>query len=156
MGEATAWADYVLPDSTCFERWTVVGVAPTILTKCSGVRQPAVGSLDANMNYTPVLPNTKTLEDILIGLARAAGWPVGLDRAWDYWRQVITNMAVDGGGPGLDYVLARGGRFDGYEIRGDPAQAVMNGLGNRVVSPRHPSIASMYGRMTRSTRQMRP
>lgn len=115
MGEATVWADYVLPDSTYFERWTVVGVAPTILTKCSGVRQPVVGSLDGNMNYTPVLPNTKSLEDILIGLAKAAGWPVGLDRAWDYWRQVITNMADDDNGPGLDYVLARGGRFEGYE-----------------------------------------
>lgn len=115
MGEATVWADYVLPDSTYFERWSVVGVAPTILTKTSGVRQPVVGALDASMNYTPVLPNTKTLEDILIGLGKAAGWPVGLDRAWDYWRQVITNMAADDSGPGLDYVLARGGRFDGYE-----------------------------------------
>lgn len=129
MGEATAWADYVLPDSTYFERWTVVGVAPTILTKCSGVRQPVVGSLDANMNYTPVLPNTKTLEDILIGLAKTMGLPVGLDRAWDYWRQVITNMAVDDNGPGLDYVLARGGRFDGYEnaYDGDRLKARFSG-----------------------------
>ncbi len=115
MGEATVWADYVLPDCTYFERWACPGVAPTILTKTSGVRQPVVGTLDANMNYTPVLPNTKTLEDILIGLATAAGWPVGLQRAWDFYGQLIANIGAQDGGPGLDYVLAHGGRFENYD-----------------------------------------
>lgn len=112
MGEATVWADYVLPDTTYFERWSVVGVAPTILTKTSGVRQPVVGTLDADMRYTPVLPNTKMLEDVLIGLASAAGWPVGLSSAWDFYRQLIANVAAQDGGPSVGDVLARGGRFE--------------------------------------------
>lgn len=114
MGEATAWADYVLPDTTYFERWSAPGVAPTILTKTTGVRQPVVGTFDASMNYTPVLPNTKTLEDILIGLAKVMGLPVGLDRAWDFYHQLIENIGAEGGGPGGAYVLARGGRFENY------------------------------------------
>jgi len=111
MGEATVWADYVLPDTTYFERWTAVTVAPTILTKLTGVRQPVVGTLDAEMNYTGVLPNTKMLEDILIGIGKAMGLAVPWDRAWDFWNQILTNIATDSGGPGLDFVLARGGRF---------------------------------------------
>ncbi len=112
MGEVAAWADYVLPDTTYLERWTAVTVAPTILTKLHGIRQPVVGTLDAEMNYTGVLPNTKMLEDILIGIGKAMGLQVPWDRAWDFWKQILTNIAADAGGPGLDYVLARGGRFE--------------------------------------------
>ncbi len=115
MCEATAWADYVLPDTTFFERWTSHTVAPTIINKVTVVRQPVVGRMDAEGNYTGVLPNTKTLEDILIGLGRAMGLPVPWKNAWDFWRRVITNAATDDNGPGLDYVLARGGRFENYE-----------------------------------------
>lgn len=32
MSDAAIWADYVLPDTTYFERWTAVSVAPTIVT----------------------------------------------------------------------------------------------------------------------------
>jgi anaerobic selenocysteine-containing dehydrogenase len=111
MGVTAAWADYVLPDTTYFERWTAVTVAPTILTKLTGARQPVVGTLDADMNYTGVLPNTKTLEDILIELGNAMGLTVPWDRAWDFWKQILTNIGTDSNGPGLDAVLARGGRF---------------------------------------------
>lgn len=115
MGEATAWADYVLPDTTYFERWTVQGLPSTIITKASGVRQPVVGSVDpATGDYTGVLPNTKTLEDILIGLGNAMGLPVGLRNAWDYWGKAIGNLAAQNSGPGTDSVLARGGRFEDY------------------------------------------
>ncbi len=116
MGEATAWCDYVLPDTTYLERWTVVSVAPTLVTKISGVRQPVVGHVDAETgDYTPVLPNTKTLEDILIGLARTMGWPENLRNAWEYWGQLIENVAKDGAGYDINYVLARGGRFEAYD-----------------------------------------
>ena len=115
MGETTAFADYILPDSTYLERWSTPHVAPTIRTKTSGIRQPVVGTLDADMDYTPFLPNTKTMEDIHIGLAKKAGWPVGLDRNWDWARQLIENIGLEDGGPGMDYVLARGGRFEGPE-----------------------------------------
>ncbi|MEK7711363.1 MAG: molybdopterin-dependent oxidoreductase [Planctomycetota bacterium] len=111
MGVTAAWADYVLPDTTYFERWTAVTVAPTILTKLTGVRQPVVGATDSNMNYTGILPNAKTLEDILIGIGNAMGLSLPWTNAWDFWRQIITNIATDSTGPGLDAVLARGGRF---------------------------------------------
>ncbi len=115
MGEGAAWSDYILPDSTYFERWSVGKVAPTIVTKLSGVRQPVVGTLDANMNYTPVLPNTKMMEDILIQLGNSMGLPVGLANAWDFFKQLIENIGADDSGPGMDYVLARGGRFENYD-----------------------------------------
>ncbi len=118
MGETTAWADYVLPDTTYLERWTALsGVTPTTITKTTTVRQPVVGTIDpGNGDYTGVLPNTKTLEDILIGVGKAIpGAPTPPWRnAWDYWRQHIENMAVQSSGPGVDYVLARGGRFEDY------------------------------------------
>jgi anaerobic selenocysteine-containing dehydrogenase len=120
MGEATAWADYVLPDTTYLERWTVVGLTPTTITKASPVRQPVVGTISANGDYTGVLPQAKTLEDILIGLGKAmhaidSSVPMPpWSNAWGYWGQAIANMAADAGGPGRDYVLARGGRFADY------------------------------------------
>ncbi|ODU25248.1 MAG: hypothetical protein ABS95_00540 [Verrucomicrobia bacterium SCN 57-15] len=115
MGEATQWADYVLPDTTYFERWTVIGAPSTIITKYTGVRQPVVGTIDpVTGDYRGVLPNTKTLEDILIGIGKAGGWPVGLNNAWDYWGKAIGNMAAQNSGPGTEYVLARGGRFEDY------------------------------------------
>jgi len=125
MGETTAYADYILPDSTYLERWSTPHVGSAINTKTSGVRQPVVGSFDAQMNYTPFLPNTKTLEDILIGLGKSMGLPMDLldenggttplDRAWDYHSQLINNIGDEGGGPGMDYVLARGGRFEDFD-----------------------------------------
>jgi len=120
MGEATAWADYVLPDTTYLERWTVVGLTPTTITKASPVRQPVVGTISANGDYTGVLPQARTLEDILIGLGKAmhaidSSVPMPpWSNAWGYWGQAIANMAADAGGPGRDYVLARGGRFADY------------------------------------------
>jgi len=115
MGETASWADYILPDTTYLERWSTPHIAPTIRTKTSGIRQPVVGTLDADMNYTPFLSNTKTLEDILIGLAKKMDWPVGLDRNWDWAKQLIENIGLEDDGPGMKYVLARGGRFEGPE-----------------------------------------
>jgi anaerobic selenocysteine-containing dehydrogenase len=112
MGETASYADYILPDSTYLERWSTPHVAPTIRTKTSGIRQPVVGTFDGDMNYTPFLPNTKTLEDIHIGLAKKMGWPVGLDRNWDWAKQLFENIGLEDGGPGMDYLLARGGRFE--------------------------------------------
>jgi anaerobic selenocysteine-containing dehydrogenase len=141
MGETTAFADYILPDTTYLERWSTPHVGSAINTKVSGVRQPLVGTLDVDMNYTPILPNTKTLEDILIGIGNALrergvdvpmdledenGDPTPLSNAWSWHRQLISNIAdEDGGVPGatpqerLDYVLARGGRFENHDAAYD-------------------------------------
>ena len=137
MGEVAAWADYVLPDTTYLERWTVVGLTPTTITKASPVRQPVVGTINANGDYTGVLPNTKTLEDILIGLGNAMN---ALDgsvpkppwrNAWDYWGKAIANVAAQSSGPGSDYVLARGGRFDDY-TRAYDGEKQLNRFGGRI------------------------
>ncbi len=125
MGETASLADYILPDSTYLERWSTPHVGSAINTKTSGIRQPVVGSFDANMNYTPALPNTKTMEDILIGIGKklglpmegedANGNPVPINNAWDWHKQLIANIAGEGdSGLSMDYVLARGGRFEDY------------------------------------------
>ncbi len=140
MGETTAWADYILPDSTYFERWSTPHVGSAIPFKASPIRQPVVGTLDSDMNYTPVLPNTKTLEDILIGLGNAMGLdmtgedpdgdPVPMTKAWDFHKQMIENIGLEDGGPGLDAVLARGGRFN------DPGTEYADGHMNKVYGKR--------------------
>ena len=124
MGETSAWADIVLPDTTYLERWSTPHVGSAINTKVSGIRQPVVGTLDAAMDYTPFLPNTKTLEDMLIGIGKVMGLPMvledengdptPLDRAWDFHSQLIHNIGDEGDGPGMDYVMARGGRFEDH------------------------------------------
>ncbi|MHB1310269.1 MAG: molybdopterin dinucleotide binding domain-containing protein, partial [Limisphaerales bacterium] len=121
MGEVTAWADYVLPDTTYFERWSVVGLTPTTINKASPVRQPVVGVVQAaNGDYQGVVPQARIMEDILIGLGNAmhaidASVPKPPWRnAWDYWGKAIANMAAQGDGPGTEAVLARGGRFEDY------------------------------------------
>lgn len=138
MGEAAAWADYVLPDTTYLERWTVVGLTPTTITKASPVRQPVVGTFDSvTGDYTGVLPQAKTLEDILIGLGNAmhamdSSVPKPPWRnAWGYWGQAIANMAADAGGPGRDYVLARGGRFADH-TQAYSGDRLLNRFGGRI------------------------
>ncbi len=162
LGEASAWADYVLPDTTYLERWTVVGLTPTTITKASPVRQPVVGRVDpVTGDYGGVLPQAKTLEDILIGLGNAMH---ALDpsvpkppwrNAWDYWRQHITNMAVQNNGPGLDAVLARGGRFEdstaAYE--GERLRHRFNGriyfFSEKLATKRHPMTGEWFDGLPR-------
>ncbi|MHC4093659.1 MAG: molybdopterin-dependent oxidoreductase, partial [Planctomycetota bacterium] len=140
MGETTAWADYILPDSTYFERWSTPHLGSAIPFKASPIRQPVVGCFDSEMNYTPVLPNTKTLEDILIQLGDAMGLdqtgvdpdgnPVPITKAWDFHKQMIENIGLEDGGLGLNTALARGGRFN------DPGTEYADGHMNKVYGKR--------------------
>ncbi len=133
MGEVAAWADYVLPDTTYLEKWGFPGMTPTILTKATSFQQPVVGKLDgrdigaAPFNpeapnvYTPVLPNTKTVGDIHIGLAKALGLPgVGekafqdgspLNTYWDFNKKGLENLAKNTGKP-IAEIVAKGGMFE--------------------------------------------
>lgn len=132
MSETTALADYIFPDVSGYEQWATPHVAPAILTRTSGVRQPVVEKL---------YPNTRLMEDVLIEIAKKMALPgfgdngldkgISLNRAEDWYRRLIANIAcADGGVPGnnedekIEYVLARGGRFedysqayDGYQVR---------------------------------------
>ncbi|MBI4013194.1 MAG: molybdopterin-dependent oxidoreductase [Candidatus Rokubacteria bacterium] len=133
MGEVAAWADYVLPDTTYLEKWAFSGMTPTILSRATPFQQPVVGKLDgkdigsvpfnpdAPNVYTPVLPNTRTVGDIHIGLARALGLPgIGpgafedgspLDTYWDYYRKGLQNLAKNTGKP-IAEIVAKGGVFE--------------------------------------------
>lgn len=133
MGEVAALADYVLPDTTYLEKWAFPGMTPTILSKATPFQQPVVGKLDgkgigtvpfdpdAPNVYTPVLPNTKTVGDIHIGLAKALGLPgVGekafedgssLNNYWDFYKKGLQNLSKNTGKP-VSEIVAKGGVFE--------------------------------------------
>ncbi len=133
IGEVAVFADYVLPDTTYLEKWAFPGMTPTILTKATPLQQPVVGKLDgkdvgtATFNpdapnvYTPVLPNTKTVGDIHIGLAKALGLPGVGDKAfqdgsplnnyWDFYKKGLQNLSKNTGKP-ISEIVAKGGVFE--------------------------------------------
>ena len=126
MGETSSLADYILPCRHYLEDYGTPHVAPTILTTTSGLRQPVV---------EPVFKDTRMLEEIFIDLALKMGLPgygkdgLGpgrdLNTPWDWYKRLAANIAYgDKEGeavPGatedekVQYVVARGGRFEGYE-----------------------------------------
>ena len=61
--ESTFWADYVLPDPTCLERWEFVDGVPSVGRAVLGMRSPAV----------PALHDTMPTGDVVIRLARSIG-----------------------------------------------------------------------------------
>jgi anaerobic selenocysteine-containing dehydrogenase len=133
LGEVAAWADYVLPDTTYLEKWGFPGMTPTILSRGTSFQQPVVGKLDgkdigtapfnpdAPNAYTPVLPNTKTVGDIHIGLAKALGLPGVGDKAfengsplntyWDFHKKGLENLSKNTGKPIVE-IVAKGGVFE--------------------------------------------
>ncbi|MEW5911058.1 MAG: molybdopterin-dependent oxidoreductase [Thermodesulfobacteriota bacterium] len=123
MGETSSLADYILPCRHFLEDYATPHVAPTILTKTSGVRQPVV---------PPVFKDTKMLEQIFIDLALKMGLPGygkdglgpgrNLNEPWDWYKLMVANIANGDkekeAVPGateeerVRYVLERGGRFE--------------------------------------------
>ncbi|GAW91247.1 molybdopterin-dependent oxidoreductase [Calderihabitans maritimus] len=122
IGETSMYADYILPDVTYLERWGTPHTAPTILTTVSKVRQPVV----------KVHPETRSLEEILIDLAKRLNLPgfgkdgfgpgLDLEKPEDWYLKMVANYAY-GDKPGdavpgatekekIQYVLDRGGRFE--------------------------------------------
>jgi anaerobic selenocysteine-containing dehydrogenase len=141
IGEASSWADYILPETTYLEKWSFPGMTPTILTKATPLRQPLVGSFDgkpwnapfdpgAPNNYDPVLPDTRMLEDILIDLAKRLDLPgVGanafddggsLNNTWDFIKKELQNLSVETG-KSVNEIIAKGGAFEdlGNSYSGD-------------------------------------
>lgn len=141
IGEASSWADYILPETTYLERWSFPGMTPTILTKATPLRQPLVGGFDgkpwnapidpgALNNYDPIPPETSMLEDILIDLAKRLGLPgVGasafadgssLNNAWDFIKKELQNLSIETG-KSVDEIIAKGGVFEdpGNSYSGD-------------------------------------
>jgi anaerobic selenocysteine-containing dehydrogenase len=150
IGEVAAWADYVLPDTTYLEKFAVPGI-PWRVNKGTSFQRPVVGAFDGmeignkvegvgntipvdkTNDYTPVLPETKAVLDIQIGLAKALNLPgVGsgalkgpsggdLDNSWDWAKAQLQNIANDAGFSSIEEILSKGGVFDdpGDEYTGD-------------------------------------
>ena len=144
INETSALADYILPEASYLERWGTPGAPPTIVQKCQGWRQPVVGTYDkgtsqerdasapfdlnAPNRYTPILPKTRTMEDILIDIGKRLGLPgIGdsafvdgapLHSAWDWYKKVLDNIVADAQSKGFSVsaldVVRRGGVFQDY------------------------------------------
>jgi len=132
MGEVSAFADYILPDTSYLEKWSFPGLTPTIQTKATSFRQPVVGTFDgkpwdapfdksAPNNYTPVLPDTMLFEDILINLMKALGLDPGVKNGWEMAKWMLYHLAQDyktrtGSTKSLDElvdeIIAKGGVFE--------------------------------------------
>jgi tetrathionate reductase subunit A len=153
MGEVAARADYILPDSTYLEKFGLPGI-PWNASGGTAIQRPVVGDFgDASTgtwspitaqidttkknDYRPVLPNTKAVLDIYIGLAKAlgldgtisgpngpvkavgagalvkAGAPAGpqnLHNGWDWAHSILQNLSASSGRP-ISEIVARGGVF---------------------------------------------
>ncbi len=153
INETSTLADYILPEASYLERWGAPGPPPAIVQKATGWRQPVVGTYDqgtplerdasaafdlnAPNRYTPVLPKTRLMEDVLIDIGKRLNLPgIGdhafvdgapLDAAWDWYKKVLDNIAADAKLQGLSAtpldVVRRGGAFqsyaDGYDEASD-------------------------------------
>ncbi|MBI2191659.1 MAG: molybdopterin-dependent oxidoreductase [Planctomycetes bacterium] len=157
MGEVSALADYILPDTTYLEKWAFPGGSNVSFpTKYVPYRQPVVGTFDnkawdadfdfnGTNGYTPIYPDTKTYEDILIGLMNALGLTADIGdaaktlpvNAWAVWKPAVTklkdsvNGAADPGRPGNGQlteadIIARGGAFQDPGNGNDTSGAAPN------------------------------
>ncbi len=98
MGETSALADYILPDTSYLERFGFFYPYGARLTRVGGLRQPVVGALDPKTHdYRGIHPDTRTADDILIQLALKIGLPnfgkngmgkgKDLFNAWGFWNE---------------------------------------------------------------------
>ncbi len=74
IGETSMYADYIVPDVTYLERWEFSGVAPSIIYKIQGVRQPVIAPLvETVIAYGQEMP--LTWDAFLLGMAEKLGLP---------------------------------------------------------------------------------
>jgi len=155
INETTALADYILPEGSYLERWGTPGAAPTVVQKAQAWRQPVVGTYDRGTGherdasapfdvnapnvYTPVLPKTRTMEDILIDIGKRLNLPgIGenafadgspLHTAWDWYKKLLDNLVADAANLGIrvtpEDVVRRGGVFQSYDDAYDEAKGVL-------------------------------
>lgn len=154
MSETSELADYVLPDVTFYEKWAanvMTGYA-TVHTAGGTIRQPVVGNVDpVTRAFSPVLPGTRSMDDILIALGKELGLPgygangMGagkhLHQAWQFYNEMyksgdfgLTNGLEDPAAA----PLVMGGR------RKNPA-AVYDASGNFINDDaKYSNIATIY------------
>lgn len=155
INETSTLADYILPEASYLERWGTPGAAPTVVQKAQAWRQPVVGTYDkgtarerdasapfdvnAPNIYTPVLPKTRTVEDILIDIGKRLSLPgIGdnalvdgspLHTAWDWYKKLLDNIVADAANLGIrvtpEDVVRRGGVFQSYDDAYDEGKGVL-------------------------------
>ncbi len=101
IAESSAYADYIVPDTSYLEGWGVPTNFPTYPTKAQGVRRPVVEPLTAK---TPS-GDPMCMEQFLIDVAKTVDMPGfgsgafadggGLDRREDFYLRQVANIAYD-------------------------------------------------------------
>lgn len=101
IAESSAYADYIVPDTTYLENWGVPPGYPTYPTKAQGVRRPVVEPLT---NKTPE-GHHMSMEQFLIDVAKAVGLPGfgqnafleggSLNTREDFYLKQVANIAYD-------------------------------------------------------------
>lgn len=186
INETSTLADYILPEAGYMERWGALGSAPTVLQKILAWRQPLVGTydrgtraerdasapfdLDAPNVYTPVLPKTRLVEDMLIDIGKRLNLPgIGekaladgspLHSAWDWYKKLLDNIVADATANGIPCtpldVVRRGGVFQSYADAFDEGKGVLlwrvpgrtNVYSEPVGSTRNSNTVTLWDRAT--------
>jgi len=101
ISESSAYADYIVPDTSYLEDWGVPPGYPTYPTTAQGVRQPVIEPLT---NKTPA-GYPMCMEQFLIDVAKAIGLPGfganafmeggSLDCREDFYLKQVANIAYD-------------------------------------------------------------
>ena len=102
IAESTAYADYIVPDTTYLECWEFPGVWPVVPTTVQGVRWPVVDPLTSRTPQGAPM----CLEQFLIDIALHLGMPGFGANAFleggslavreDYYLKMVANIAYDG------------------------------------------------------------
>ncbi len=101
IAESSAYADYIVPDTTYLECWEFPGVWPVVPTKVQAVRLPVIEPLTARTPDGPPM----SMEQFLIDVAKALHLPGfgqgafteggSLDTREDYYLKMVANVAFD-------------------------------------------------------------
>lgn len=107
MGETTAFADYIVPDTSVYEQWAMVPVRANINTQMTAVRHPIIEPATPKVGTSnqPISMETYLIEvakklempgfgDDAIKDAEGNLWP--LNTREDYFMKAVANMAYDG------------------------------------------------------------
>lgn len=105
MGETTAIADYVVPDTSVYEQWAMVPIRAQVNTKMTAVRWPVIKPMTPKGYDQPM-----SMESFIIDVAKKIGapgfganaikdtqgkyWPI--EKREDFYLKAVANMAFDG------------------------------------------------------------
>jgi tetrathionate reductase subunit A len=107
IGATSAFADYIFPDGTFYERWEFHGTHPNVAQKVQPIRHPVITPLvDTCRVFGEEMP--MTLESMLMGFAEQLGSPgfgpdgfgpgQRLTHYDDYYLKMVANVASHDGG----------------------------------------------------------